>query len=204
MVPVTEKDPFGLAESPYAHTKQIGEDIIKNYCKIHSDFRSVSLRYFNPAGAHSSALIGEIVSKRPSNLVPIITQTAIGTREKMIVFGSDYETRDGSCIRDYVHVTDIANAHVMAIQYLNSSVENYSVINLGSGEGSTVLELLYAFEKVSNKKVKYEMGERRAGDVAAIYANNAYAKEILGWEPKYNLEQILGSAWEWEKTLHSS
>lgn len=199
-LPVTEAEPFGEAESPYAHTKQIGEDIIKNFCKVNPEFKSVSLRYFNPAGAHPSALIGEESSERPNNLVPIITQTAAGLREKMMVFGDDYNTPDGSCIRDYIHVMDIANAHVKAIEYLQAIEDNYTVINLGTGKGSTVLELINAFEKVSETKLNYEIGGRRAGDVETIYANNFKAKEALNWEANSSLEEILRSAWEWQKS----
>jgi len=203
-LPVTEIEPFGKAESPYAHTKQIGEEILKNFCKTNPGFKSISLRYFNPAGAHKSALIGEDISERPNNLVPIITQTAGGMREKITVFGSDYNTKDGSCIRDYIHVSDIANAHVKAIEYLDKTTENYTVINLGSGTGSTVLELLQVFEKVNGVNLNYEVGERRAGDVEAIFANNSLAKEVLKWEPQYDIEEILKSAWKWQKNAAST
>lgn len=199
VLPVTEKETFGEAESPYAHTKQIGEEIIKNFCKSNPDFKSVSLRYFNPAGAHSSGLIGETITERPNNLVPLITQTAVGIREQLTVFGDDYNTKDGSCIRDYIHVTDIANAHVKAMDFLNKSASNYSVINLGSGEGSSVLEMIEVFEKVSNVKLNYAIGPRRAGDVESIFANNAYAQEQLGWHTRFDLESILSSAWKWQK-----
>ncbi len=202
-LPVTEDTPFGEAESPYARSKQMGEHILKDYCKSAPDFKALSLRYFNPAGAHSSIKIGEAQSERPNNLVPIITQTAAGIRKEMTVFGTDYATRDGSCIRDYIHVSDIAIAHVKGLEYLLNikKEENYQVINLGSGIGTTVLEMLHSFEKVSGQKLNYNLGERRAGDVSSIYANNNKAKSLLNWEGKRSLDDILASAWEWQKKL---
>lgn len=203
-LPVTEETPFGEAESPYARSKQMGEHIIEDYCKANENFKALSLRYFNPAGAHHSALIGEAQSKRPDNLVPIITQTAAGLREKITVFGDDYNSRDGSCIRDYIHVSDIAEAHVKGIGFLGnlkSKEENYQQINLGSGDGTTVLEMLESFEKTNKVKVRYEIGPRRAGDVALIYANNEKARRLLGWSPKRELDEILKSAWNWQNTI---
>lgn len=200
-LPVTEDFPFGDAESPYASTKQMGEEIIKNFTKANKNFKAISLRYFNPVGAHSTGLIGEGFSKNPDNLVPIITQAAAGLREKVVVFGNDYNTRDGSCIRDYIHVCDIANAHVKAVQLFEDDAlsSNYQVINLGSSIGTSVLEMLHEFEKTNKVKVPFEIGARREGDVESIYANNDYAKKILGWNAKFNLSDMLASAWKWQK-----
>ncbi|KAA2244476.1 UDP-glucose 4-epimerase GalE [Chitinophaga agrisoli] len=201
-LPVVESTPLGEAQSPYARTKQMGEQIIQDYSRV-NDTQSILLRYFNPVGAHPSALIGELPLGKPDNLVPMITQTAIGKRPTMIVFGHDYDTRDGSCIRDYIHVMDIANAHTRALQYLldkkNSS--NHEIFNLGTGNGVTVLEAIKAFEKISGVKLNYELGPRRPGDVIAIYANNSLAKEKLGWEPKIGIEDMMRTAWQWEVSL---
>lgn len=202
-LPVTEDAPLPEAESPYASTKQMGEKIIRDFETAHPEVKSILLRYFNPVGAHESALIGEYAVDKPENLVPIITQTAIGKRDKMSVHGSDYNTRDGSCIRDYIHVMDIANAHTKALQYLldGKNETNCEVFNLGTGEGVSVLEAIKAFEKVSGVKLKYELGPRRPGDVEAIYADNTKAKNQLGWKPTRSLEDMMRSAWEWEKVL---
>ncbi|HEY0609965.1 MAG TPA: UDP-glucose 4-epimerase GalE [Chitinophaga sp.] len=201
-LPVVEETPLGEAQSPYARTKQMGEQIIQDYSRVNNT-QSILLRYFNPVGAHPSALIGELPLGKPDNLVPMITQTAIGKRPKMIVFGHDYDTRDGSCIRDYIHVMDIANAHTRALQFLldkkNSS--NCEVFNLGTGNGVTVLEAINAFEKISGVKLNYELGPRRPGDVIAIYANNTHAREKLGWEPKIGIEDMMRTAWQWEVSL---
>lgn len=201
-LPVVEETPLGEAQSPYARTKQMGEQIIADYNRVNST-QSIVLRYFNPVGAHPSALIGELPLGRPDNLVPMITQTAIGKRPKLTVFGHDYDTRDGSCIRDYIHVMDIANAHTKALQYLidkkNSS--NCEIFNLGTGNGVTVLEAIKAFERISNVKLNYELGPRRPGDVVAIYANNTRAKEKLGWEPQTGIEDMMRTAWQWEVSL---
>jgi len=201
-VPVTEQTPTKTPESPYALTKQMCEQMIMDFAKISSaDY--ILLRYFNPAGAHPSAIIGEMPLGKPQNLVPAITQTAIGRLDKMVVHGNDYPTRDGSCVRDYIHVSDLANAHTLALQYLmdvkNSS--NCEVFNLGSGDGITVLEAIRAFEKVSNVNLNYEIGPRRPGDVVAVYANNDLSKRLLQWNPKYSLDQIMTSAWMWEQRL---
>lgn len=201
-LPVTEETPFGEAESPYARSKQMGEDIIADFCKSRQSFKALSLRYFNPVGAHPSAELGESQSERPNNLVPIITQTAAGIREKVTIYGDDYQTRDGSCIRDYIHVLDIANAHVKGIEYLENmetKENNYEVINLGSGDGTTVLEMVKAFEKVNQLNLNYEIGPRRAGDVEAIFADNSKAKRALNWENKMTLNDMLSSAWKWQK-----
>ncbi len=201
VLPVTEDTPMEPAESPYAATKQIGEMIIQDFSKVNPAVQSILLRYFNPAGAHESALIGESSTNKSTNLVPVITETAVGHREKTVVFGTDYDTRDGSCIRDYIHVMDIANAHTKALQYLmgNKNNENCEVYNLGIGEGVTVLEAIHAFEKVSGLKLNYELGPRRAGDVVSIYANYKKAADQLGWDPEKSIDDIMRTAWAWEQ-----
>jgi len=201
-VPVTESTPPKPAESPYGYTKQMGEQIINEFSK-NSDSVSVLLRYFNPVGAHPSGLIGELPVGRPSNLVPAITQTAIGKIPQMQVHGDDYPTRDGSCIRDYIHVSDIAHAHTQALQYMikGQAIKKCEVFNLGSGNGVTVLEAIHAFEKISGMALNYTIGPRRSGDVVAIYANNDLARLTLGWEPKYSLEDMIATAWRWEQKI---
>ncbi|MFN3405800.1 MAG: UDP-glucose 4-epimerase GalE [Cytophagaceae bacterium] len=201
-LPVTEDTPLSDAESPYAHTKQIGEAILQNFSK-NSALNTIALRYFNPVGADSTGLIGESPKNRPNNLVPVITQTAVGMIEKMHVFGSDYKTRDGSCIRDYIHVSDIAIAHIKALDYVleDKNINNFEIFNLGSGEGITVLEAIKAFEKISGVKLKYEIVGRRAGDVESIYSNCYKAESLLGWKPKYNIEQMMQTAWKWQQNL---
>lgn len=201
-LPVIETTPLGEAQSPYARTKQMGEQIIQDYSRV-NDTQSILLRYFNPVGAHPSALIGELPLGRPDNLVPVITQAAIGKIPKLTVFGHDYDTRDGSCIRDYIHVMDIANAHTRALQYLldQKNTDNCEVFNLGTGNGVTVLEAIKAFEKISGVKLNYELGPRRPGDVIAIYANNTKAKQLLGWEPNIGIEDMMRTAWQWEVAL---
>ncbi len=200
-LPVTEETPLQPAESPYARTKQIGEDIIRDFTMIHPFLNAISLRYFNPSGAHESALIGESPSNVANNLVPVITETAIGRRAETVIFGDDYPTRDGSCIRDYIHVMDLANAHTKALEYVikGKNKDNYEIFNLGIGEGVTVLEAVNAFEKVNGLKFKHRVGPRRPGDVVAIYANNDKAKNLLGWSAKCSIEDIMRTAWEWEK-----
>jgi UDP-glucose 4-epimerase len=199
-LPVTEKTPIKEAESPYAHTKQIGEDIIRNFSKVNPTQQNILLRYFNPVGAHPSAYIGEIPIEKPNNLVPYITQTALGKLQQLTVFGNDYDTRDGSCIRDYIHVCDIAHAHTLALQFLidKNNESNFEIFNLGTGKGVSVLEAIAAFEKVSGKKLNYTIGARRAGDVIAVYADNTKASNKLHWTCKYNLEDAMLSAWNWE------
>jgi len=200
-LPVTEDTPFEAAECPYARTKQMGEHIIQDFCFANKNIKSINLRYFNPAGAHETAHIGEASKNPPTNLVPVITETAIGKRDSLTVFGNDYDTRDGSCIRDYIHVMDLANAHTSALQYLleERNEKNCEVFNLGIGQGVTVLEAITAFEKVSGKKLNYILGDRRPGDVVAIYANMDKAKSKLQWECKYNIEDIMRTAWKWEE-----
>ncbi len=199
-LPVTENTPIKNAESPYAHTKQIGEDIIRNFATINPAQQNILLRYFNPVGAHPSANIGEIPIDQPNNLVPFITQTALGKLQQLTVFGNDYNTRDGSCIRDYIHVCDIAHAHTLALQFLidKKNESNCEVFNLGTGNGMSVLEAIHAFEKVSGKKLNYTIGTRRAGDVVAVYADNTKAATQLNWTCEYNLEDAMLSAWNWE------
>ena len=201
-IPVTEATPPKPAESPYGYTKQMGEQIINEFSKAHAT-KCVLLRYFNPVGAHPTSMIGELPIGKPANLVPAITQTAIGKLPQMQVFGTDYPTRDGSCIRDYIHVCDISHAHTLAMQFLlkGKSTKRCEVFNLGSGNGVTVLEAIHAFEKVTGTKLNYVIGPRRSGDVIAIYANNDYARKTLGWETKYTLEDMMLTAWKWEQRL---
>lgn len=200
-LPVTEDTAFEPAESPYARTKQIGEQILWDFARANKNMSIIPLRYFNPAGAHESALIGESPVNVSTNLVPVITEVAIGKREKLTVLGGDYETRDGSCIRDYIHVMDLANAHTKALEYLlrGDNEESVEVFNLGIGNGVTVLEAVHAFEKVTNQKLNYEIGPRRPGDVVAIYSNYQKAADRLKWAPHRDIEAIMLTAWEWEK-----
>ncbi len=202
VLPVTESLPFADPESPYARTKQVGEAICSDFTNTNKHFNTVLLRYFNPAGAHPSGLIGEFMEK-PENVVPVITQTAIGKRSEMTVNGNDYNTRDGSCVRDYIHVCDIANAHTRALQYIieDRNKCNCEIFNLGTGNGVTVLELITAFEKVSGIKLNYKIGPRRIGDVIEVFANNQRARTLLGWETKYDLDAMMETSWRWEQAL---
>jgi UDP-glucose 4-epimerase len=199
-LPVTEDTPFKEAECPYARTKQMGEKIIADFTKVTPAVKAILLRYFNPAGAHESALIGESPRNKASNLVPVITETAIGKRPSMTVFGDDYDTRDGSCIRDYIHVMDLANAHTKCLQFLltNDLAQACEIFNVGIGEGVTVLEAVHAFEKVAGRTLNYKIGPRRAGDVVAIYSNKVKAEKLLAWQPKRGIEEIMRTAWAWE------
>jgi UDP-glucose 4-epimerase len=201
-IPVTEQSPTKPAESPYGATKQMGERIIQDFTKVQPT-TAILLRYFNPVGAHPTTHIGELPLGKPMNLVPVITQTAIGKLPKMYVHGTDYDTRDGSCLRDYIHVCDIAHAHTLALQYLMESKNTTAcdIFNLGTGNGVTVLEAIKAFEKVSGVKLNYETGPRRSGDVIAIYANNEYAVKALGWEILYDLNEMMRTAWAWEQKI---
>lgn len=202
-LPVSENTVPGAPESPYAFTKSIGEKILSDFTAAQEGIKGISLRYFNPVGAHSSGRLGELPNQRPNNLVPVITQTAIGKIGKMQVFGGDYDTRDGTCIRDYVHVSDIAEAHVKALAWLmnNERASRNDIINLGTGKGVTVLEAIQAFEKESGVKLNYEIAPRRAGDVAAIYSDCSKALNLLGWQTRRSLEEMMASAWKWEKHL---
>jgi UDP-glucose 4-epimerase len=201
-IPVTEQTPQKRAESPYGFTKQMGEEIVMETFKKMSG-HSVLLRYFNPVGAHPSIKIGEIPLGKPANLVPAITQTAIGKLPKMLVYGDKYPTRDGTCIRDYIHVSDIAHAHTLALQHVldKPDLEKCLIYNLGTGNGITVLEAIRAFENVSGKKLNYEIGLNRPGDVIAVYANNDLVRNELGWIPQYSLDDMMNTAWKWELKL---
>jgi len=200
VVPVTEQSPEKIAESPYGATKQMGERIIKDFTYATPGTSAILLRYFNPVGAHSSILIGELPLGRPQNLVPAITQTAIGKLPQMQVYGGDYPTRDGSCVRDYIHVSDIAHAHTLAVEYLlnKKNKTQCDIFNLGSGNGVTVFEAIQAFEKVSGTKLNYNVAGRRPGDVVAIYANNNFAVQTLGWNIQFGLDDMMRTAWQWE------
>lgn len=202
-IPVTEQTPFKQAQSPYGSTKQMGEEIVQQALKGKGSLKGVLLRYFNPVGAHPSGYIGEIPIGKPANLVPAITQTAVGKLPQLQVFGNDYPTKDGSCVRDYIHVSDIAHAHTLALNYLvqNKNLTNCEVFNLGTGVGYTVLELIKSFQKITNEPLSYVIAPRRPGDVVAIYANNEKAITNLGWNPKYSLEDMLQTAWNWELKL---
>lgn len=204
-IPVTELTPRKNAESPYGLTKQMGEQMIEAFAASNQTTNSVLLRYFNPAGAHPSTLIGELPIDRPQNLTPVITQTAIGKIPQLTVFGNDYPTRDGSCVRDFIHVCDLAHAHTLALEFLlkKKKASNCEVFNLGSGDGITVLESIKAFEEGTGVKLNYAIGKRRAGDVIAIYANNDKAKNELGWSPKYTVNDIMTSAWKWEQYIQN-
>ncbi|MEN9598248.1 MAG: hypothetical protein RL596_559 [Bacteroidota bacterium] len=201
-IPVTELSATKKAESPYGATKQMGEVVLSDFSNATAT-NTILLRYFNPVGAHPSIHIGELPVGKPMNLVPAITQTAIGKLPKMFVHGNDYDTRDGSCVRDYIHVSDIAHAHTLAIKYLFDGKNETScdVFNLGTGNGVTVLEAIQTFEKVSGTKLNYEIGPRRAGDVVAIYANNDAAVQKLGWQIKYGITEMMDTAWKWELRL---
>lgn len=202
IIPVTENTPLQPAASPYGATKQMGETIVRDTAFTYP-LSTILLRYFNPVGAHPSNTIGELPIGRPQNLVPAITQTAIGKLPIMQVYGDDYDTRDGSCIRDYIHVCDIAHAHTLALQYSikNKFANHCEVFNLGTGNGITVLEAIKAFEKVSGVKLNYQIGPRRPGDIVSIYANNNYAIQKLGWSIQYSLDDMMRTAWEWEKSI---
>jgi len=203
VMPITEDAPIKVAESPYGNTKQIGEEILKDTVKVSSGFSAIALRYFNPIGAHDSAKIGELPLGVPQNLVPFITQTAAGIRKELAVFGNDYPTPDGTCIRDYIHVVDLAEAHVAALTRLvkGESISDYEVFNLGTGKGSSVLEVIESFEKVSGSKLPYRIADRREGDVIQAFADTEKANSILGWKSKYSLDDALASAWAWERKL---
>ena len=201
-LPIDESAPIKRALSPYGNTKQIAEEILHDLCKV-SSMRTILLRYFNPIGAHDSALIGELPKGVPQNLVPFITQTAAGLRQELSVFGDDYPTPDGSCIRDYIHVMDLAEAHVVALDRLvnKAQQEPVEVFNLGTGQGNSVLEVINTFEQATGVKLPYKVVGRRAGDVIAVYADTTRATEVLGWSTKRDLSASLASAWAWEKRI---
>lgn len=199
-IPVNENSAVDVPNSPYGNTKIICEEIIHDAGNANSDLQSVILRYFNPIGAHPSGLIGELPIGIPNNLVPYITQTAAGKREKIVVFGNDYNTHDGTCVRDYIHVCDLANAHVKALERLNDCfLQKPEIFNLGTGTGNTVMEVIKTFEEVNKVKVTFEIGKRRSGDVESIYADNSKAVKELKWSPRYTLADALQHSWKWEK-----
>ncbi|MDB4227337.1 UDP-glucose 4-epimerase GalE [Flavobacteriaceae bacterium] len=205
ILPIDENAPLKKAYSPYGNTKQIGEQIIQDCCLANENFKAILLRYFNPIGAHSSAKIGEYPQGVPQNLIPFLTQTVIGKHPILKVFGAEYDTLDGTCIRDYIHVMDLAEAHVESLNYLISSENKASceVYNVGTGEGISVLQLIKAFESVTGKKVPYQIVEPRQGDIISAYADTSKIMNTLGWNPKYSLEQALLSSWNWEKKLNN-
>ena len=195
---VTEKKQLGTPLNPYGHTKSLGEKILKSG---EHPFKIILLRYFNPVGAHPSAKIGELPNGIPNNLVPYITQTAVGLRDKLTVFGSDYDTRDGSCIRDFIHVVDLAEAHVAALNYSERMQENVDVFNVGTGAGNTVLELINTFEEINGVLLNYEIGPRREGDIKAIYTDASKINSLLNWKSRFSLKDSLKHSWNWEKNL---
>jgi len=202
ILPVTEQSPILPAMSPYGNTKQIGEEIIRDFT-IANDFKSIALRYFNPVGAHHSGLIGELPLGVPNNLVPFITQTAAGLRNELSIFGKDYNTADGTCIRDYIHVSDVADAHIFAMERMYNSKEaaKFEFFNIGTGKGTSVLEAVKKFEEVSGLNLNYKFVERRSGDVEKVYADTSYANKTFGWKSKRNLDDMMLSAWKWQQTL---
>ncbi len=204
-LPITEDAPVKPAESPYGNTKQVGEEIIKDTCKVNPGLSAIALRYFNPVGAHPTVEIGELPIGVPQNLVPFITQTGVGMREQLSVFGDDYPTQDGTCIRDYIHVVDVAKAHVVALQRLlnGKNESNYEVFNLGTGKGSSVLEVIHSFERVSGEKLNYKIVDRRPGDVIQAYADTKKANQVLGWKAESTLDDSMKSAWDWEQKIRS-
>lgn len=201
-MPITESAPIQPALSPYGNTKQIGEEIITEVCKV-SKINAILLRYFNPIGAHSSAEIGELPIGVPQNLVPFITQTGIGLRQVLSVYGNDYPTPDGTCIRDYIHVVDLAKAHVIALKRLldKKNLQSVETFNLGTGTGSSVLEVIQSFEKVSGQKLPYKVVNRREGDVIEAFANTDKANDVLGWKAESSLDECIESAWKWEQKI---
>ena len=205
-LPITEKNETKRPFSPYGNSKKIAEEIIEDLINSKNSLSSISLRYFNPIGAHESGLIGELPSGIPNNLMPYITQTVAGVREKLMVFGNDYPTKDGTPIRDYIHVVDLAKAHVLAVKRLiNKEQDNsFEVFNLGTGNGFSVLDVINSFEKVTNSKLNYEITERRAGDVPQLFAATDLAKEKLGWQAKKSLDEMIDSSWKWEKNYREN
>jgi UDP-glucose 4-epimerase len=202
-LPVTEQAPFKPAESPYGNTKQIGEEILRDTCRAEQNIRSIALRYFNPVGAHPSALIGELPLGVPANLIPFITQTAAGMRSELKVFGNDYNTVDGSAVRDYIHINDLARAHVVAVKRLlnNQQKNNYEFFNIGTGIGLSVVQIIQAFERVNELKLNYKIVARRPGDVEQVYADTTYANQELGWKATETLDEMMRSSWKWQQQL---
>jgi UDP-glucose 4-epimerase len=200
-LPVNELAPVKKAESTYGNTKQIAEEILSETARVNEHLKIIALRYFNPVGAHASALIGELPIGVPQNLVPFITQAAIGKRGDIIVFGDDYDTNDGTCIRDYIHVVDLAKAHVAAIKKLENNPDSFDIFNVGTGRGNSVLEVIHAFEKATNEKLKYSFGPRRPGDIVQIYGDVKKAERDLEWKAELGLLEMMSSAWEWEKYI---
>jgi len=203
-LPIDESAPIKKATSPYGNTKQISEEILNDSCKV-SNLKSIALRYFNPIGAHDSSKIGELPLGIPKNLVPFITQTAAGLRDQLSVFGDDYPTEDGSCIRDYIHVVDLAKAHVVALERLlkDRNSNQFETFNIGTGKGSSVLEVVNAFEKVTQQKLNYKIVDRREGDVISVYADTKKANDVLGWKAEKSMEESLLSSWNWEKKVRN-
>ena len=203
-LPIDESAPIKNATSPYGNTKQISEEILNDSCKV-SNLKSIALRYFNPIGAHDSSKIGELPLGIPKNLVPFITQTAAGLRDQLSVFGDDYPTEDGSCIRDYIHVVDLAKAHVVALERLlkDRNSNQFETFNIGTGKGSSVLEVVHAFEKVTQQKLNYKIVDRREGDVISVYADTKKANDVLGWKAEKSMEESLLSSWNWEKKVRN-
>lgn len=203
IIPVTEETPVLPAASPYGNTKQVGEEIIRDTVASQPGLKALALRYFNPVGAHESALIGELPIGVPANLVPYVTQTAIGIRQKLMVFGKDYDTPDGTCIRDFIHVVDLAKAHVKALELLvkQSDANYYDYFNIGTGTGTSVQELIDTFERVTGVKLNYEFAPRRAGDIMEIYAEVSKSRDVLGWQAEKTLDEALADAWRWQQKL---
>jgi UDP-glucose 4-epimerase len=203
-LPVTEKSPVQVAISPYGNTKQMCEEIIADTAQASENLKAISLRYFNPIGAHPSALIGELPIGPPANLIPFLTQSVAGLRGALQVFGTDYPTPDGSAVRDYIHVCDLAEAHVKALQHLleqKDAASYYDFFNIGTGEGTSVLQIIQAFEKTTGEKVNYELKPRRSGDITSVYAAIGKSKDVLGWKSKRSLDESLKDAWAWQKAL---
>ena len=205
-LPVNESAPVKPAESPYGYTKQVNENILKDTVAAVEHIQGIALRYFNPIGAHASGLIGELPKGVPANLMPFITQTAYGLREQLSVFGDDYETPDGSCIRDYIHVVDLAKAHIIAIERLidGKNAEGYEVFNIGTGNGFSVFEVIKSFEKTTGVNLNYKVAPRRAGDIVQIWADTKIGNEVLGWKAEKTLDEMTSSAWKWEKNYRES
>jgi UDP-glucose 4-epimerase len=205
-LPVTENAEVKPAESPYGYTKQVNENILKDTIKSGANIKGIALRYFNPIGAHHSGLIGELPIGVPANLMPFVTQTAYGIREQLSVFGDDYNTPDGSCIRDYIHVVDLAKAHIIAIERLinNKNKKNYEMFNIGTGNGFSVFELIHAFEKSTGQKLNYKVVDRRAGDIEQIWADTTIGNKELGWKAEKTLEEMTLSAWKWEQNYRKN